>query len=263
MVAPKSPARSPLRPPQFCIDLLRRLSAGGAAAATISPREQQCLIAHDLAQRGSGNRLIITEAGQAHLGRANFIGPSAVDPYVGQHVSLATRTIVGPRGRVNVLSNEAESPLVWLARRKGKDGRPLVSPHELLAGERLRTDFTQAQLMPRTTSNWDLALSREGRCGGSSGWLADAAIAARQRVRQALTAVGPEFSGLLLDVCCFLKGLEDIERERAWPRGCVRIVLRLGLTRLARHYGYDEQAVGKASGPVRRWQDAGTGDDAI
>ena len=34
--------------------------------------------------------------------------------------------------------DEAESPLAWLARRKGRDGRALIEPVQLLAGERLR-----------------------------------------------------------------------------------------------------------------------------
>ena len=86
-------------------------------------------------------------------------------------------------------------------------------------------------------------------------WLhtSDSVIAARQRVRQAFDSVGPEFIGLLLDVCCFLKGLEDVERERAWPPRSAKIVLQLGLDRLARHYGYATGARGKGRAAVRTW----------
>jgi len=149
--------------------------------------------------------------------------------------------------------DDAESPLAWLARRRGRDGRPLIEPHQLQAGERLRADFTRANLMPRTTSNWASPISSSRRSDGGAANFTETMIASRQRVRQALDAAGPEFSGLLVDVCCFLKGLEGIERERAWPTRSAKIVLQLALDRLARHYGYAAMATGRERAPVRTW----------
>lgn len=152
--------------------------------------------------------------------------------------------------------NEAESPLAWLARRKGPEGRPFISPLQLAAGERLRADFTRAGLTPRVTANW-IAPIAQGRRGGDGDGVAafsDMVIAAKERLARTLDTVGPEFAGLLLDVCCFLKGLEMIERERRWPPRAARIVLSLALDRLARHYGIETEARGPARSRTRAWQ---------
>lgn len=176
-------------------------------------------------------------------------GP-AIDAFRLQHMQLSQAAIETERGRARVLLDENESPLAWLARRRGRDGRTLIEPHQLLAGERLRGDFTRAHLMPRTTSNWESPIA--AGCKGASHFT-DTMIAARQRVNNALDRVGPEFAGLLLDVCCFLKRLEDIERERAWPARSAKVVLQLALDRLARHYGYGAQASGATRADVRTW----------
>ena len=155
------------------------------------------------------------------------------------------------------LLNEAESPLAWLARRKGKDGKPLIDAAQFAAGERLRADFTRAGLTPRVTANWIAPVAQGRRSSGSPAAFADAVLAAKDRLEGAQMAVGADFGGLLLDICCFLKGLETVERERTWPPRTARIVLGLALDRLAAHYGIGTEARGRSRAPMRAWQAPG------
>ncbi len=182
-----------------------------------------------------------------------------INAYRTRHLSLAQRQIVTELGRTSVTVDEAESPLAWLARRRGRDGCALIAPHQLQAGERLRADFTRGHLMPRTTSNWSNPIASSGGGGERFSGLTETMITARQHVHRALDAVGPEFAGLLLDVCCFLKRLEDVERERVWPVRSAKVVLQLALDRLARHYGYAAETRGRKHGALRTWlaEDAG------
>lgn len=192
-----------------------------------------------------------TKAKRARTARAAVPAADGIGAFRARHLSPDTRTVDTPAGRAAVLVDDSESPLAWLARRRGRDGRPLVAPHQLLAGERLRGDFTRAQLTPRMTSAW--ATPAGGGTDPGDVHFSDVAVAARQRMHRALDAVGPEFAGLLLDVCCFLKGLEDVERERRWPSRSAKVVLLLALDRLARHYGLNREARGRARAPVRTW----------
>ncbi len=178
-----------------------------------------------------------------------------IDEFRRRHLALAQRQIATAHGSAGVTVDEAESPLAWLARRHGRDGRALIAPHQLQAGERLRADFTRAHLMPRTTSNWSspIAAGRRGAGGERAATFTETMILARQRVHRALDAAGPELAGLLLDVCCFLKRLEDIERERSWPARSAKVVLQLGLDRLARHYGYTSEARGRVHSSIQAW----------
>jgi hypothetical protein len=181
-----------------------------------------------------------------------------IDGFRAQHLQLSMQDIVTAAGRARVTVDDGESPLAWLARRKGRDGQTMISPTQFIAGEWLRADFTRAQMTPRVTSSWEPPTGRR-RGAADSGNIADVVIAARQSVRAALEACGPEFSGLLLDVCCFLRGLEEVERTRGWPSRSAKIVLQLALDRLARHYGLADRAVGNADPRLRTWlaEDAG------
>ena len=146
--------------------------------------------------------------------------------------------------------NDDESPRARLARRRGRDGAAFLTAEEVEAGERLRGHFTRGQLMPGISQRWDAQPRGQGSRGG--GDVSDSAIDARRRVDAAIEAVGPELSGVLLDFCCFLKGLETIERERQWPVRSAKLLLKAGLGVLARHYGLD-RPTGHREGRIRRW----------
>jgi hypothetical protein len=154
-----------------------------------------------------------------------------------------------------LLVNESESPLAWLARRKDTGGKPMIDAAQFAAGERLRADFTRAAMTPRIGANFAAPVVHGRRGGGESAThYSDLVLAAKERMNLALNAAGPEFSGLLLDVCCFLKGLETVERERGWPRRTSKVVLGLALDRLARHYGIGVKITGRNRAPLRSWQ---------
>lgn len=175
-----------------------------------------------------------------------------VDPFMAQHVSLAAREIMTGEGVARVLVNDSESPLAWLARRKGRDGRAMIDQNQFIAGEKLRADFTRANLTPRVTSSWSgIGRTNGSAGGGGAGEMTDLIVTSRQRVRLALESCGPEFSGVLMDVCCFLRGLEDVERERGWPSRSAKVVLQLALDRLARHYGLRVET--RRSAHIRTW----------
>lgn len=174
-----------------------------------------------------------------------------IDARRAEHLTLASREVMTESGIARVTVNDSESPLAWLARRKGRDGRTMIGHNQFIAGEKLRADFTRAHLAPRVTSSWS-GIARGKNCGGGdAGTMTDVVIAARQRVRLALDACGPELSGILLDVCCFLRGLEDVERERGWPARSAKVVLQLALDRLARHYGLRDNI--RDSAHIRTW----------
>lgn len=173
----------------------------------------------------------LTDVGAAHLRRADASG----DGFAEQHREIVREERQAETGRETVSINLAELPLANLARRRDRDGRPFLAEPEVRAGERLRADFSRGQLMPRLSANWVASVS-SGRRDGGTAEITEAALSARMRVEEALVAVGPELSGVLIDVCCFLKGLELVEMERNWPVRSAKIMLKTALGSLARHY---------------------------
>lgn len=130
---------------------------------------------------------------------------------------------------------QVETPVAQMGRRRDKDGQPFLSPELVSAAERLREDFELAQMMPNTTQNWERFLDGGARStGGGAGGFGPAA--ARERVAAALRDLGPGLGDVVLRVCCYLEGLEACEKRMGWAARSGKVVLRIGLERLRRHY---------------------------
>lgn len=195
----------------------------------------------------TGEVYTLSAVGRASLRRAMASGDAFQAQHRASPGSASAEPAPGARpaggqdpGRGSGGATSPESPLAWLRRRRDRNGVPLIDDAQYAAGERLRSDHAFALLTPSITSSWTgVTASRSTRRGPSSaGEIRDDVLAARERVRSALEGVGPELNPILVDVCCQGKGLEPIEKERAWPQRCAKVVLGLALTCLARHYGY-------------------------
>lgn len=71
------------------------------------------------------------------------------------------------------------------------------------------------------------------------------------------TVLPADCAAVVIDVCCYDKGLQAIEAERGWPRRSAKLVLRIGLDRLAEHFGLSAATTGPQAAATRGWMDVG------
>lgn len=229
----------------------REQTASHPAHIPVDEKNLRDWLARDLIEAaGSGYRL--SSAGWAWLRREL----ASADAFQEQHQVRAVREIEHGKVKRPAVVDETESPLAWLASRKDKNGVPLLTAYQFEAGERLRADYYFAGLTAKVTASWDAAaVVKRGGGGNDRAALTDNVLAARQRVMRALGAVGPEMSGILVDVCCHLKGLEEAEKTEGWPQRSGKVVLQIALTRLARYYGLvsDGQLAANLKRRLQHW----------
>lgn len=255
--------------------ILRRMCETGAVLAVAEDMEKavvvrdgegtsstrtavvECEIAEAMALKGwisctapgRISRYLITAAGRSALGRLMAASENharaekehgfaeAQAPFGGP--SWGEKTIDDPETsqRRRVRYNASESPLAGLARRKDKDGQPFLTEDLVHAGERVREDFELAQMGPSVTQNWDHFLTGGARGGfAPDSGTGDGPTEARNRVAKALAELGPGLSDVILRCCCYLEGLETAEKRMGWSARSGKIVLRIALQRLKRHY---------------------------
>lgn len=216
----------------------RRVAQAFAVKDWIRCLRQGRIARYEITKSGkSALKRLIEEDRRRRLAAQGFA--EAHSPFQAQHATWGTAAVTGADGtRRPIKVNVAEAPLAVIARRKGQDGKPFLSPDLVQAGERLREDFERAQMGPRMGQNWDRFLTGGADRGG---FLSDSGIAegprdARRRVSDALDDLGPGLADIVLRVCCFCEGMEQAEKRLGWSARSGKVVLKIGLQRLLRHY---------------------------
>ena len=162
------------------------------------------------------------------------------DPFSDQQRDWAKRNAgADTNTRRGIRYSATESPMLALSRRRDKDGTAFLRAEFVAAGERLREDFELAQMGPNKVQNWEAFVTgAESSADFSAG--EDASDLARERVASALADLGPGLGDVVLRCCCFLEGMEAVERRMGWSARSGKIVLRIALMRLKNHYDSNE-----------------------
>ncbi|MEV8466694.1 DUF6456 domain-containing protein [Fluviibacterium sp. DFM31] len=230
--------------------VVRDLPGGDTTRTAVVDREVAEVMALNdwirISGKGRISKYTITGVGRAALKRMLADASDATgmredtDPFAGQHRHMAP-VCASPSGRRRrPCYNLSESPLSALARRKDKSGQPFLTDDLVAAGERLREDFEMSQMGPNVAQNWATYLNgpQSGLAGSPGGGNATAE-SARGRVMAALEELGAGLGDVVLRCCCFLEGIETTEKSMGWSARSGKVVLRIALQRLKRHY--DEQ----------------------
>ena len=130
----------------------------------------------------------------------------------------------------------AESPVSAIARRKDKAGNPFLTADLVAVAERVREDFELAQMGQPAVQNWEPFLNGGDQNLCHAQKPKDGSAAARERVGNALRDLGPGLGDVVLRVCCYMDGVETAEKRMGWSARSGKIVLRIALQRLKRHY---------------------------
>lgn len=192
---------------------------------------------------GKITRYTITSAGRAALrqfmaedesARAGFAeAPSRFGTGVAAFGGDGADELSEDRSR-RVRYNAAESPVMVLARRRDKEGQPFLSAELVAAAERLREDYELAQLAG--PENWDKNLLTLENIATHEAVQGFGPEAARARVLTAILDLGPGLGDVVLRCCCYLEGMEEAEKRMGWSARSGKIVLRIALQRLKKHY---------------------------
>ncbi len=190
--------------------------------------------------KGRLGRYSITAAGRAELNRQmaqaesqraqEDVGPAAQ----GQGARAQTGRAAG-----------AEAPLRVLARRKRGDGEAYLPRALVAAAERFHESFEIARvsgvlgedLSPLLQGQIAVSPTAANAAGATTAQALSRGELALDHLSKAVRALGPDLAETVILAVCREWGMERVEEALDYPARSGKIVLRIALTTLARHYG--------------------------
>jgi hypothetical protein len=153
-------------------------------------------------------------------------------------LDLFSEPVTDRRSRDRSVSNGpgTESPLSALARRRGPDGQPFLTPIFVAAGDRLHEDFAVAGFEKTDLLGWDSPEALDRFSARTRGIRDHRRAEAIDRTLTAVRDLGPGLSDVALRCCCLREGLETTEKRMGWSARSGKVVLRIALQRLSLFY---------------------------
>lgn len=156
-----------------------------------------------------------------------------------QHYDLQEKDVYLQNGaKRSARVNTRLSALDRLAHRTDIDGRPILQSSFVEAGKHLARDYNASGHGLTTTQHYDGASVDGGQSSNNS--VEDQFIRAadaKARLKEARDAIGSGLDIAVIAVCCLDQSLDMVERTEKWAKGSGLTLLKMGLSRLADHYG--------------------------
>lgn len=150
---------------------------------------------------------------------------------------VETRTEYAPHGGLRPVRRSVRGTVVdRLARRRGRDGQPLLTDRQIEAMRQFTDDWKRAEGSPSRSDTSQASVDVSASPDQAERQVI-ARIDAGKKLRAAQYALGPDLSRLMGRLCGADERLGDIERAERWARGSGLTFLRICLDRLSVHYG--------------------------
>lgn len=175
---------------------------------------------------------VLSASGGARVRRG---ASAAGEEFLAQHAPIEPRPVMDADGAPRLVRGfDPVGPLKKLSALRDAHGKAWLTPEEIAAAHRLRSDWEASQIGLVRGSDWSAAPRSKTARGAAT---VDALLAARcdagRRMSEALDALAAPLRRVVERVCLSEEGLEALERSEGWPARSGKIALKLGLAQFA------------------------------